>query len=105
MIDNTFNQESHDWWLDVGNVETWAFQHNLFASDEIDEIHDIAAEYRLQEAVVGTGDSMSKDKSIRDSNIAFLRSSDQSNKWIFERITRSIIDINRQFWNFDLTRI
>jgi len=105
MIDNTDNQESHDWWLDVGSVETWAFQHNLFTSDEIDEIHDIAAEYRLQEAVVGTGDSMSKDKSIRDSNIAFLRSSDQSNKWIFERITRSIIDINRQFWNFDLARI
>ena len=100
-----FKHEQHDWWLEVGNNESWAFQHKLFTNDEIDQIHDIAAEYKLQEAVVGAGESMNKDKSVRDSNIAFLRSSDQSNKWIFERITRSIIDINRQFWNFDLTRI
>jgi predicted 2-oxoglutarate/Fe(II)-dependent dioxygenase YbiX len=45
------------------------------------------------------------DTSIRDSKIAFLRSSDEANKWIFERITGAIININRQFWNFELSRI
>lgn len=97
--------ESHDWWLEVGNTESWAYQHKLFTSAEIDQIHDIAAEYKLQEGVVGAGDSMNKNKSIRDSNIAFLRSDDAANAWIFQRITRSIIDINQQFWNFDLQRI
>ena len=97
--------ESHDWWLEVGNTESWAYQHKLFTSAEIDQIHDIAAEYKLQEGSVGAGDSMNKNKSIRDSNIAFLRSDDAANNWIFQRITRSIIDINQQFWNFDLQRI
>ena len=96
---------NYDWWLDVGNIESWAYQHELFTSDEIDQIHDIAAEYALTEAHVGSGDQLNKDKNIRDSNIAFLRSSDEENKWIFERITRAVININKQFWNFDLARI
>ena len=105
MTELTGLYESHDWWLDVGVTESWAYQHKLFTGAEIDQIHDIAAEYKLQEAAIGAGDSMSKDKSVRDSNISFLSSSDAANQWIFQRITRSIIDINQQFWNFDLQRI
>jgi PKHD-type hydroxylase len=96
---------SNDWWLEVGFIETWAYQHDLFTNSEIDQIHDVAAEYTLDSGEVGSGKVMTKDTSIRDSNIAFLRSSDEANKWIFERITGSIVNINKQFWNFDLTRI
>jgi PKHD-type hydroxylase len=59
----------------------------------------------LDTAKVGGGKKEVKDTTIRDSDIAFLRSSDAANKWIFERITRSVVDINQQFWNFDLRRI
>lgn len=99
------NGITHDWWLEVGNIESWAYQHTLFTSAEIDQIHDIAAEYKLDTAKVGSGDQELENTSIRDSNIAFLRSSDEANKWIFERITGAIVNINRQFWNFDLRRI
>lgn len=103
MIDS--RQISHDWWLEVGHAESWAYQHELFTSDEIDTIHDIAAEYTLSNGEVGHGDEMKLNTSIRNSNIAFLRSSDATNKWVFERLTRALININQQFWNFDLRRI
>ena len=104
MIQDT-RYVSHDWWLGVGNTESWAYQHELFSNSEIEQIHDIAAEYQLKEGEVGSGGTMTTDYSIRNSGIAFLRSNDEANKWIFERLTRSIININQQFWNFDLTRI
>ena len=97
--------KSNDWWLEVGHTESWAYQHELFTSDEVDQIHDIAAEYTLSNGEVGHGDKMKTDTTIRNSNIAFFRSSDESNKWIYERLTGAIININKQFWNFDLTRI
>jgi PKHD-type hydroxylase len=103
---NTDNiQTCYDWWLEVGNIETWAYQHELFSNSEIETIHDIAAEYQLKSGDVGSGEDKKKDLTIRDSNITFLRSSDDENKWIFERITRAVVGINKQFWNFDLTRI
>jgi PKHD-type hydroxylase len=105
MKSSNTNQLSHDWWLEVGNVETWAYRHELFTSDEIDQIHNIAAEYILDSAKVGAGDQMDLNTEIRNSNIAFIRSSDESNKWIFQRITSAVIDINQQFWHFDLSRI
>jgi PKHD-type hydroxylase len=99
------NSITHDWWLEVGNTELWAYQHNLFTNSEVEQIHDIAAEYQLDTAKVGSGEQELENTSIRNSNIAFLRSSDEANKWIFERITGAIVSINRQFWNFDLRRI
>jgi PKHD-type hydroxylase len=96
---------SNDWWLEVGHTESWAYQHDLFTSDEIDKIHDVAAEYTLSNGEVGHGDEMKTDTTIRNSNIAFFHSSDESNKWIYERLTGAIVSINKQFWNFDLTRI
>jgi PKHD-type hydroxylase len=98
-------QISYDWWLEIGSTESWAYQHELFTSDEIDQIHNIAAAYELNQGEVGSGKDVEQDTSIRNSNIAFLRSSDKENNWIFERITRSVININQQFWNFDLKRI
>jgi PKHD-type hydroxylase len=65
----------------------------------------VAAEYTLSNGEVGHGDEMKTDTTIRNSNIAFFHSSDESNKWIYERLTGAIVSINKQFWNFDLTRI
>ena len=102
-LDNDFI--SHDWWLEVGHTESWAYQHELFTNSEVEQIHDIAAEYHLNLGAVGSGEKMDTDTKIRDSKIAFIRSSDKSNNWIFERITGAIVNINRQFWNFELTRM
>lgn len=102
---NGINHETHDWWLEIGNTESWAYQHELFTSDEIDAIHNVAADYILDDSKVGSGPDMKSNHSIRSSNIAFIRSSDPTNSWIFERLTGAIININKQFWNFDLSRI
>lgn len=102
---NGVNQTSNDWWLEVGSVESWAYQHELFNNKEIDQIHDIANKYLLGDAEVGSGDKIQSNHAIRNSSIAFLQSSDPTNQWIFERLTGSIIKLNQQFWNFDLSRI
>lgn len=104
MINGT-HRDTSDWWLDIGATESWAYQHQLFTSDEIDEIHNIASKYILGEGQVGSGNDMKSNTSIRNSNIAFLQSSDPENRWVFERITGSIVNINQQFWNFELSRI
>lgn len=97
--------DTHDWWLEVATTETWAYHHELFNDEEIDQINKIASGYILDQGEVGSGKDKVKNTNIRNSNIAFLRSSDDANNWIFERITRAVMGINHQFWNFDLTRI
>jgi PKHD-type hydroxylase len=68
-------------------------------------MREIAAEYQLKLGDVGSGEEKTENLNIRNSNITFLRSSDEETKWIFERITRAEVGINKQFWNFDLHRI
>jgi len=97
---------TYDWALRVSTFETWAYVHNLFSDDEITQIHQIAKGYNLAKGSIGgSSDGAETDISIRNSNIAFLKSSDTDTRWIYEKLTRSIIDINNQFWNFDLSRI
>jgi len=103
---NVQNTPTYDWALKLKAVETWAYQHELFSDDEIERIHQIAKKYNLVQGAIGDAtDKFRTDDSIRDSNIAFLRSDDEDTRWIYERLTRSIVSINEQFWNFDLSRI
>jgi PKHD-type hydroxylase len=97
---------TYDWVLQLSTFETWAYVHKLFDDDEIAQIQQIAKRYNLAKGAVGNNSANAQtDISIRNSNIAFLKSSDNDTRWIYEKITRSIVDINNQFWNFDLSRI
>lgn len=95
----------HDWWLDVQTVESWAFVNNLFNDEEIKEIHKIAKKYNIKNGRVGSGKEIRLDDSIRNSDLCFFNSADTNSYWIFQKITAAIVDINRQFWNFELNRI
>jgi PKHD-type hydroxylase len=96
---------SHDWWLEVGNTESWAFMHNVFTAEETTEIHKLAKKYNLFNGKVGDGNNMRIDDGVRDSEICFFNSADTDARWIFQRLAGTIKEINQQFWNFDLTRI
>jgi len=99
------DEVSHDWWLEVGNTESWAYMHNLFNDKEVEEIHKLAKKYNLFNGKVGDGTNIRNDGSIRDSEICFFNSADVDSRWIFQRLAGSIKEINQQFWNFDLNRI
>ena len=96
---------SYDWWLEVGVIESWAYSTQLFNDDEIDAIHELAKSFNTEKGRVGGGDDVSLNTDIRDSDITFFRSGNQASNWVFERITGAILEINQKFWQFDLTRI
>ena len=100
------NQEvSHDWWLTIGNTESWAYMHDAFNNEEIKLIHKLAKKYNLTNGKVGEGSNVRDDDSIRDSEICFFNSADPEGNWIYQRLSGLINEINQQFWNFDLNRI
>jgi PKHD-type hydroxylase len=68
-------------------------------------INNIGKKSNLKEGQVGRGDVNRTDPNVRSTDITFFNSLDESNEWIYKRLTDSIININQRFWNFDLTRI
>ena len=91
----------YDWWMETAQYEIWAYLDNIFTDDEIDAINKSSK----TDPVLGTIDNGEKVLSYRNSTISNLESSDTNNNWIFEKITDSVVIANKQFWNFDLTRI
>jgi PKHD-type hydroxylase len=91
----------YDWWMETVTYEMWAYLDNIFTNDEIDAINESSK----TDSVLGTIDNGEKVLNYRNSTISNLESSDEKNNWIFEKITDSVLIANKQFWNFDLTRI
>jgi PKHD-type hydroxylase len=96
---------SYDWWLEVGVTESWAYQHELFNNEEIKEIHELVKSFDTKKGEVGGDKEHILDTEVRDSDITFFKSGLPETNWVFERITGSILEINRKFWQFDLARI
>jgi PKHD-type hydroxylase len=95
----------YDWWLTVGIQETWAYTHNIFTDDEIDFINTKSSKTDTYMGKIGSIGNENEKLDYRNSTISNLESSDDKNDWIFERITRAVLEINKQFWNFDMNRI
>lgn len=91
----------YDWWMETGTHEMWAYFDNIFTNDEIDAINESSK----TDSILGKIDNGEEILSYRNSTISNLESSDEKNSWIFERITESVLLANKQFWNFELTRI
>lgn len=107
LIGNNMTQNTliaYDWWLTVTTQEIWAYSSNIFTEEEIDAINESS---KTDSFLGKVGDSQDGKQKLdyRNSTISNLKSSDAENAWIFERITDVILHINKEFWNFDLTRI
>ena len=77
-------------------TENWAYMNNLFTPEECAQIITIG-NAKLKEATV-VGGGIKKD--VRESQIAWLDGSDID--FAFRRVTDGILNINNQFFNFDL---
>lgn len=93
---------SYDWWLDMSNMEFYAWYEDIFTNEELDIIEKLVSDDDLHLGEI-SGDT--KDTSIRDSKIKFVESNIESNKWIFERFTGLINNANERFFKFDLSRL
>jgi PKHD-type hydroxylase len=84
------------WQFQSDKTQNWAYMDNLFTPEECMAIIAIG-NAKLEKATVFGGEDK---KDIRESQIAWLYGADI--EFAFRRVTDAIININSQFFNFDL---
>ena len=84
------------WQFYSDKTQNWAYMDNLFTPEECAQIIDIG-NVKLEEAQIAKGET---NKDIRESQIAWLYGTDI--EFAFRRVTDAILNINNQFFNFDL---
>jgi PKHD-type hydroxylase len=84
------------WQFESDKTQNWAYMDNLFTPEECAQIIAIG-NTKLEEATVADGESK---KDIRESQIAWLYGADI--EFAFRRVTDAVLNINNQFFNFDL---
>jgi len=84
------------WQFESDKTQNWAYMDNLFTPEECMAIIAIG-NAKLEKAKVAGGE---EKKDIRESQIAWLYGADI--EFAFRRVTDAIININSQFFNFDL---
>ena len=60
---------THDWWLDMSEVESFAWYDNIFTDEELDMIEKSVSDTDLHDGEI-MGDQLDTD--IRDSKIKFI---------------------------------
>lgn len=88
------------WDLYVDRVNEWAWSENVFSVEECKEIIDINSRKQTYQGIAGK----KVDKKYRDSTVVFM-SPENSNEWIFRRMTDVVNSMNNNFFGFDLTSI
>jgi predicted 2-oxoglutarate/Fe(II)-dependent dioxygenase YbiX len=109
----TSNIYTYDWGLELVTNENWAFLKDVFTPEECAQIIDVGTTGRSATAqrygITGSNDKPTPDMKnlmkIRRSPISWIRSDVPENRWIFERVTQAVIEINKQFFGYDLTTI
>jgi PKHD-type hydroxylase len=84
------------WQFQSDKTQNWAYMDNLFTPEECMAIIAIG-NAKLEKATVFGGEDK---KDIRESQIAWLYGADI--EFAFRRVTDAVLNINSQFFNFDL---
>jgi PKHD-type hydroxylase len=85
------------WQFQLDNIHNWAYMDNLFTPEECAKIIEIGESKSLEKATVR---DKSKTLEVRDSQISWLYGTDV--EFAFRRVTDAVLNINNQFFNFDL---
>lgn len=101
------------WFLKGATFESHAYAKDFFSPEECKKIiaYGKNEKYSTEDiASVGGAPGSSKykkaeDLSYRRSKISWMRSDQEETRWMFERITEGIEEINSRFFNYDLDHI
>lgn len=85
------------WPFEIDTLETYAYWHPVFTPEECKKIIDIGNKKGLVEGRTRKG----INKEYRNSTISWLYSSDNLD-WVFRRITNIIINLNKDYFKFNL---
>lgn len=90
------------WLFHLDTVETWAYADKIFTPEECKQIIDLALNKGKSEATI-TGANLKGEVNpeIRKNSVVWLNEKDDLN-WMYQRIAGVAININSQFFQFDL---
>jgi PKHD-type hydroxylase len=89
----------YSWRFELDKIHPYAWHFNLFTKEECEKIIEIGEKYLFEDGKVGGG---VKNQKIRESTIAWINPNEYTN-WFYSKIVASILDLNKQFFGFDLT--
>ncbi len=96
------NKKTYQWYLETKKTETWCYVEDAFSPEEVDKIIEAGAKEEIIEAQINNN---SLDKSARNTDISWLPSSDKDNEWLFRRLTDIVTNVNKNYFNYDITTI
>lgn len=90
------------WAFQIDTQENWAYWNEVFSPEECKKIIEIGNKRQLLEASVGGEDKkLIVDKKLRETKISWIYPSEET-AFIFRRVTDVMMEINKQYFNFDL---
>jgi PKHD-type hydroxylase len=95
--------DTYTWGLNSEPIQNWAW-NPVFNKAECEFIIGIGNGLGTVDGTVIKIDGNVVDSNIRKSNVNFIPVQEHT-KWIFERCTAAVNDINQRYFNFDLCRI
>ena len=100
------DEKTFHWFLDDKVINTVCHVENAFSSEEVDKIIEAGEKEDIIQAQVYYPllNKSALDKSTRNTSISWL-SSNKDNEWLFRRLTDIILNINKNYFKFDLTVI
>jgi PKHD-type hydroxylase len=100
MQDRKILNRDYTYYLNIPNNVVWAYLADFLNNEECDKIIAAATQDNIIESYLVGG---VVDNDIRKNRVVFLPSHDDRYRWAFDKIARCVINLNKQFWNFDLT--
>ena len=94
------------WCLDLNTVNAYCWYKDVFTSEELNKLENLAEKLHMEDAKVGGdgNDSGIVSDKIRQTNIGWVRVSDENN-WIYQKLTDIVKMANDNWFKFDLRHI
>lgn len=92
------------WYLKNHNYQSSAFVDDVFNFDELDRIIKLGNLYVEEQAQIGDNSRSVVDMEIRSCKLAWMFPNKHT-EWIYRRITDVVNQVNKEFFNFDLTKL
>jgi len=96
------DEKTYQWYLDTKEIETWCYVEDAFSSEEVNKIIQAGEKENIIQAQVYSNIT---DNNARNTSISWIPSSDKDNEWLFRRLTDIISNINKKFFNYDITTL
>ena len=91
--------QSSIWAFKLDQTHSWAYANGVFSPEECKKIIELGEKLDPKPGLI-EADSI-KNTKVRDSKIAWMYPTEET-QWIYYRLTQVIMDLNAQFFNFDL---